>query len=99
MKGFIGFLLLVCLFFDLNNAQKDFLTSFENCNRTDCLLLPSKNCQSEDSKIVKLAENKFVNGTEFSIADNYFKYVLNRWGYSFYDNTKYGALGMLNEEA
>jgi transglutaminase-like putative cysteine protease len=101
MKGFCTLLVISAFLVSLSYASRSSsLEDIFHCNRTDdCLLLPSKNCQSEDPRIVKLAEQEFSNGTTFHIGDHYFNYVLNRWTYAWYDNTRYGALGMLHEES
>lgn len=59
-------------------------------------LKSTKNCQVTDSTIVALA-NKLTNGTNSSYekAVNIFNWVRDNLNYSFYYNTKYGAVNTL----
>ena len=60
-------------------------------------LKSSKNCQVGNSKIKSLV-NSLTNGltSEFDKAEAIFNYVRDTLSYSFYYNTKYGAVGTLN---
>ena len=59
----------------------------------------TKNCQSTNAQIVALAKSITKNATDaYSKAVLIYKYVRDKIGYSFYYNTKYGAVGTLNKK-
>ncbi len=62
-------------------------------------LAASKNCQVNDAKFKKLV-SKLIKGckTEKEKATKIFNYVRDTISYSFYYNTKFGALGTLNSK-
>lgn len=63
-------------------------------------LTPTKNCQSTDPKIIALAQ-KITTGLTNPLDKTkaIFKYVRDIYDYAFYYNTRYGAVGMLNQKA
>ena len=60
-------------------------------------LQPTNNCQSNDPKIKSLASSltKGINST-YNKGTKLFNWVRDNLGYSFYYNTRYGAVGTLN---
>lgn len=60
-------------------------------------LQPTKNCQSNDSRIKSLASSITQGATtKYSKATRLFNWVRDNIGYTFYYDTRYGALGTLN---
>jgi hypothetical protein len=65
-----------------------------------CCLQPTKNCQSTNAAIEALAYKLASGGNSvWEVADNIFTWVRDNINYSFYYNTKYGAVGTLNKGA
>lgn len=63
-------------------------------------LQPTTNCQSTDSRIVTLAQNITANATStYEMALFIFNWVRDELDYSFYYNTKYGAVNTLLNRA
>ncbi len=58
-------------------------------------LKPSLNCQSNDNSIISLSRN-VASGSDYDKANKIFNWVRDKVSYSFYYNTKKGALGTLN---
>jgi len=62
-------------------------------------LLPTKNCQSNNAQIIALAKNIIQSATDpLTKATLIYNYVRDNIGYSFYYNTKYGAVGTLSKK-
>nr|WP_319373046.1 pseudomurein-binding repeat-containing protein [uncultured Methanobacterium sp.] len=59
-------------------------------------LKPSLNCQSDDNSIISLSRN-VASGSDYDKATKVFNWVRDKISYSFYYNTKHGALGTLNQ--
>jgi transglutaminase-like putative cysteine protease len=60
-------------------------------------LQPTANCQSNNAQIITLANNIIKDVTDpIKKASLIYNYVRDKIGYSFYYNTKYGAVGTLN---
>ncbi|MBP1945308.1 transglutaminase domain-containing protein, partial [Methanobacterium petrolearium] len=61
---------------------------------------PTKNCQCDNAAIESLAYKLASGGNSvWEVADNIFTWVRDNINYSFYYNTKYGAVGTLNKGA
>lgn len=58
-------------------------------------LKPSLNCQSDNKAIISLSRD-VASGSDYDKATKIFNWVRDKVSYSFYYNTKYGALGTLN---
>jgi transglutaminase-like putative cysteine protease len=62
-------------------------------------LLATKNCQSTNAQIIALSKSIIANAgatTTYAKATAIFNWVRDNIGYSYYYNTKYGAVGTLN---
>jgi transglutaminase-like putative cysteine protease len=60
-------------------------------------LKPTANCQSSNAKITALASSLTSDSNStYEKAEAIFNWVRDKISYSFYDNTKYGAVGTLN---
>lgn len=60
-------------------------------------LQPTKNCQSNDSRIKSLASSITQGAiTKYNKATRLFNWVRDNIGYTFYYDTRYGAVGTLN---
>ena len=63
-------------------------------------LIPSKNCQSDNAQIIALAEKLTEGLTSTSAkAEAIYNYVRDNIAYSFYYDTKHGAVGTLNAKS
>jgi transglutaminase-like putative cysteine protease len=59
-------------------------------------LQATANCQVNDASINAMAWSLAQGGNGFAEATNIFNWIRDHLGYSFYYNTKYGAVGTLN---
>ena len=81
----------------------NFVTVSTATSTIPSVLLPylqaTKNCQSTNAQIISLSKSIIANAgatTTYAKAAAIFNWVRNNIGYSFYYNTKYGAVGTLN---
>lgn len=58
-------------------------------------LKPSSNCQSDNNNIISLSRS-VASGSDYEKATKIFNWVRDQVSYSFYYNTKHGAVGTLN---
>ncbi len=75
-----------------------YVSKWNNNNQDPTLLpflKPSLNCQSDDNSIISLSRS-VASGSDYDKSTKIFNWVRDKVSYSFYYNTKYGALGTLN---
>ncbi len=88
-------------FQSLNNRLPSYVTIDDTVyqNSTSQYLQPTKNCQSTDSTITALASS-LTSGLTSTLdkATAIFNWVRNNTSYSFYYNTKYGAVNTLKNK-
>lgn len=94
-------------FYGTNNVLPNYATTkpWQSADNPDVpaelkkYLQPTRNCQSNDSRIKSLASSITQGATtKYDKAVRLFNWVRDNIGYTFYYDTRYGALGTLNSK-